>query len=413
VPWHVGIARDAKGAPSRDHAAAYARARHYARLKAAGNPEVFRRLVKDARVQNNVEPLVDHPILHLLEDGNPAMTGLALREISQRYLELGGELFWAIERNNQRMPVRLWPIPSYWVYRTPWEQFPYYHVVYNAWQRTLDETDVAWIKHLDPENPYGRGTGIGATLGDEIETHEYATKVAKEFFYNGATPSGIMSLEGASEQGITQAREAWNNNHRGIWNQMRLAWVNFKATFQQLTPKFTDAELIKLLDKERDTIIQTYGVPPEMLGIIENSNRATIAASQTIFAMNVLVPRLEFMRSALHTRIVPEFQTEGLVLDYESPVPSDADHALEVFSAAPSAFTINEWRGLADMPTVEDGDVPYTGEASTPTNPDAVKALRPRSDPPWARALPPHRPAPSAALVVNGAPQSRREGETP
>ena len=44
---------------------------------------------------------------------------------------------------------------------------------------------------------------------------------------------------------------------------------------------------------ERDAIIQTFNVPPELVGVIENSNRATIEAALTIMAIQVIVPRLE------------------------------------------------------------------------------------------------------------------------
>ena len=48
----------------------------------------------------------------------------------------------------------------------------------------------------------------------------------------------------------------------------------------------------------RDTIYQTYGIPPEVLGIIENSNRATADAAMYIYGILVLTPRLNKMRES-------------------------------------------------------------------------------------------------------------------
>ena len=42
----------------------------------------------------------------------------------------------------------------------------------------------------------------------------------------------------------------------------------------------------------RDGVNAHFGVPPEILGIVENSNRATATQAKIIYAENVLTPRL-------------------------------------------------------------------------------------------------------------------------
>ena len=55
----------------------------------------------------------------LMDRPNPVMTGRTMRQTAQIHLELTGESFIIIERNNQGMPVELWPIPPTWVQNTP------------------------------------------------------------------------------------------------------------------------------------------------------------------------------------------------------------------------------------------------------------------------------------------------------
>ena len=59
---------------------------------------------------------VENPFNILMDRPNPAMTGRTFRQAAQIYLELVGESFIIIERNNKGVPVELWPIPPTWGY---------------------------------------------------------------------------------------------------------------------------------------------------------------------------------------------------------------------------------------------------------------------------------------------------------
>ncbi|HEY7680404.1 MAG TPA: hypothetical protein VIC04_07770, partial [Terriglobia bacterium] len=95
----------------------------------------------------------------------------------------------------------------------------------------------------------------------------------------------------------------------------------------------------------RDTVMQVEGLPPELQGVIENSNRATIDSADYLFARWTLVPRLEFLRATIQERLVPDYD-ERLILDYESPVAEDKEFHLKVAQAAPWSTMIDEWRAM-------------------------------------------------------------------
>jgi hypothetical protein len=104
---------------------------------------------------------------------------------------------------------------------------------------------------------------------------------------------------------------------------------------------------MELRKHSRDTVIQTEGVPPELHGIIENSNRSTIDSADYLFSRWVLVPRLEFLRATMQERLVPDFD-ERLILDYCSPVQEDKEFNLKVATAAPWSTMVDEWRALRE-----------------------------------------------------------------
>jgi phage putative head morphogenesis protein, SPP1 gp7 family len=227
-------------------------------------------------------------------------------------------------------------------------------VSFRGWQGEIPESEMVWLRDPDLENPYGRGAGIAEALGDELETDEYAAKHTKTWFYNRAVPELLIGVEQGSEEELKRAKQRWEDEHRGFFRAYRSHWYRGKLDVTQLGQSFQNMQLVELRRFERDTIINVFGVPPEILGIVENSNRATIDASDYLFSRWVLVPRLEFLRAEMQERLVPMFD-ERLILDYESPVPEDREYNLNVARAAPYAVTVDEFRTMMGLEELPDG----------------------------------------------------------
>lgn len=297
--------------------------------------------------EGRLREITDHPLLDFLNHPNFRHTGRAATQMVQTYLDLKGEAFLAIERNGEGMPIGYYPFPPHWVIDVPNRALPdSFRISYGTIQGLVPQTEMIWLRELDPENPYGRGTGVGEALGDELETDEYAAKMLKAWFYNTAMPDFIASFEGANEGNLKAAKERWDQEHRAGSNRGRSYFTGAKMSVTRLDTSFKDQQILELRKTERDFITQTFGIPPEVMGIIENSNRATIQAAFYLFATNVLMPRLEFWRTELQHRLVPEFD-DRLILDFESPVPEDKEFSLKVATALPGAFSLNEWRAFA------------------------------------------------------------------
>src|SRR5262249_40034448 len=105
---------------------------------------------------------------------------------------------------------------------------------------------------------------------------------------------------------------------------------------------------------ERDLIMQLPGIPPEMLGVLINSNRSTIDGSGYIFDSQVIRPRLEFRRNELQEKLVPEYD-ERLILDYVDPVSDDQALQLDAAKAFPGALSVDEQRERAGLPALPNG----------------------------------------------------------
>jgi hypothetical protein len=117
-------------------------------------------------------------------------------------------------------------------------------------------------------------------------------------------------------------------------------------------------QLVELRRFERDIAIQVFGMSPEMLGVVESSNRATIEAAEFLYTKWLIGPRLEYLRLVLQQFLIDEYD-EKLILGYESPVAEDREYQLRAAETAPWSRTVNEWRELQSLPLLppERGDV--------------------------------------------------------
>ena len=352
--------------------------------------------------------VTDHPLLELLAHPNPELTGRASMQMTQTWVDLKGEAFWMLAMQDG-VPSGYLALPPHWVTQVPTKGSPYFRLSYQSLQVDVPANRMVWLRDPDPENPYGRGTGVAEALGDELETDEYAAKYVKNWFFNNGMPSAIVSFEGADKDAIKRAEEKWAQSHSGYWNAHRVHFAGGKMNAQKLDASFKDQEIGPLRKAQRDTVIQVFGVPPECIGVIENSNRSTIDAATYIYKLGVEFPRAEFLRTELQQKLVPLFDEE-LCLEAEVDVPDDANRRLDVMRAMPVAFSLNEWReeGGRDAlpefegkfpaampgqgaPTSAPGEMPAPSPEEPPEEepadepPEESKAMP--SDPPWAAEL--------------------------
>lgn len=344
----------------------------------------------------------DHPLLELLAKPNGEITGRSSLQMSQTWIDLKGEAFWML--GAAASPSQYLALPPHWVQQVPTREHPTFRISFQSLQLEVPANRMVWLRDPDPENPYGRGTGVAESLGDELETDEYAAKYVKSWFYNGGLPSAVVSFEGLDKDGIKRVEEMWNRQYSGAASANRVHFGGGKMNAVKLDSSFKEQQISELRKFQRDTVAQVFGVPPEIIGIIENSNRSTIDAATYIYALGVEFPRCEFLRSELQAKLVPAFD-QNICLECEVAIPDDENRRLNVMKAQPTVFSKNEWREEAGYTPLQefDGQFPAgmpgqadaTGDDEPAEEPEAdeeepekdEKAAPVPADPPWAAKL--------------------------
>lgn len=315
------------------------------------------RWLKRTKAAGELVEIDNHPLLGVLNYTNTYFTGYLTRQLITMYIDTLGEAPLLKERGPGGQIVGLWPIPPHWVVRMPTPQRPTYGIAFGGGgaEASIPETEVLWMVDPDPHNPYLRGSGVGFTLADELDTSEAISKYKRAFFWNGARPDFIVQIDGIGRRDLRKYSAGWNAQHRGFWKAFKAHFINKAITIHQLGDGDLQKQDISQLTKdERDIFIQTIGIPPEKMFISENSNRATALAADITMAKDVIMPRGEFQRAYFQEKLVPEFD-ERLVLDFENPTPEDPEFRLKAAQAKPETVMVDEWRELQGLGAVEDG----------------------------------------------------------
>ena len=331
VSWRLYVVRGSNGKARRVRAGSMADA------------SSRRKMLAGYKRTGELEEITEHPMANLFDRANPVMSGFAARRLCQIHLDVVGETTSILTRNALRVPEAYWPIPPSWV--IPPERYgDSFEIRIRGKSIRIDPEDMLWIRDLNPAEPYGRGSGVGESLGDELDISEYSAGYVKSFFYNSGKPELLIGIEGADETVLREAKQRYEEEHRGWRRAHRPFFIDgAHINVKELTSKFDDMQVVELKGAVRDTFVNTVGIPPEVLGILTNSNRATIREALRMFVTEVVVPRLERHRDEFQHSLAPIYDNR-LIVDYDNPIPVDQEDQQAAMKSASWAATRGEWR---------------------------------------------------------------------
>lgn len=306
--------------------------------------------------------ITEHPFLDFMARPNPLyeMTSSAIWRLHEIYLLLVGESFFLIERDERDRPIELWNVPPHWVKMTPYMGSPGYMITSpGGLTMTVPVDDMFVMKQLNPLDPFARGLGSAESIADEVEIDEYAAKFQKRFFYNDATPPVVFAMPDATDEQREAFMARWNKRHKGVENSHKAAALSGNVTIHELGKgEGKNLGFIESRVAMRDAVLEHFGMPREIMGITENSNRSTADAAQYIYAKNVLTPRLKNREEAINNQLLPLFGCD-LIWRFDPVIPYDKefDKGKAIDGWNEGLLTKNEARALLDLDAVDGGDI--------------------------------------------------------
>ena len=296
-----------------------------------------------------------HPFLDFWEKPNPFMTGAQFREIGAQHFELTGETWWAKVYTRGQVtelwplrPDRVRPVPhtekflAGYIYQIGAERVPY------------APEDVVSIRRPHPYDPY-RGIGPIENLMMDLQSERQASVWTRNFYVNNASPGGVVQMEeNMSDSEFEKFRSRWEIMHKGVNNAHRVAFLEGGMEWKDARLSQRDMQFVDWRKLNRDVIIGAWGLPGAVLGISETVDRAASESAEAMFARWVIVPRLNRIREAVNTHLLPLWG-EDLRLDYVNPVPDDRALDLQEATQGYTAgfVTMNEARIKLDLPPLD------------------------------------------------------------
>lgn len=273
--------------------------------------------------------VIDHMALKLLTKPNPFMTTQLFMEITQQHIDLTGESFWAVV-SEYGIPYELWPLrPDRMTIVCDAENYltGYIYTTPEGRKIPMETEQIIHLKMPSPVDIYRGASPVSAILPD-LESTRLSSEWNRNFFKNSAVPGGVIQVEGRlSDDAFYEMMLRWKEQHKGVANAHRAAVLDNGGKWIPTAMTMRDMQFAELRDVSSQVIREAFGFPKFKLGDVTDVNRANADASERMYARSLLKPRLERIKQALNTQLLPLFGASGMGIefDYDSPEPEDQE----------------------------------------------------------------------------------------
>ena len=191
--------------------------------------------------------------------------------------------------------------------------------------------------------------GLAAMQGIAIQN------MSAGFFQNGAQPGGVLTAPGAiADETAARLKAHWEANYSGK-NRGRVAVLGDGLTYEPMTAKAVDSQLIEQLKWTAEVICSTYHVPPYKIGIGQQPTYNNIQALNVEYYSQCLQALIEAIEACLDEGLGLDGVTLGTEIDTDNLLRMDAATQIDVLEKAKSVLTLDERRRRLEVPPMPVG----------------------------------------------------------
>lgn len=257
----------------------------------------------------------DLPLHKLVNRPNFRMTRqFMIENIAMNLAGAGNSLWWKIRASSvagrQKPVVNLWPLRTDKVRPVPDDSgwLKNYEVI-NAQGETisLPVNDVTHIMLQNPDNVYW-GMGPLQASAQLIDTDTDALTFWKKSLSRRCIKDGILTLaEPLPTETWEEYRDLVEQQLTGPNNAHGILLIGEEAKYTPIMQTALELDFVNSRKLTREEIPAAMGIPPILVGVLENSSYANFDRAMAHYWENTAVPGLEIIRSALNMMLTPEF----------------------------------------------------------------------------------------------------------
>ncbi len=316
------------------------------------------------------EEVFEHELLDLLDGVNEFQTGYELKYTMGAHLELAGNAYIFLDgvESEGGKPKAIYPLnPSGVRIIVDRSSFPSriskYVYTEKGKQYEFQPYQVLHLKYPDPSDPE-EGIGTVQSIASWIDADNYAMEFNRRFFQNGARIGGVLESENARTSAqLDYIKKSFEAIHKGYDSAYKTLVLPKGTKYTQASESQKDMDFANLMDMMRDRVLAGFRVPRTVLGITDDVNRANAEATNYVFALRTIKPKMELIVSYLNEFLVPRYG-DDLYLDFEDPVPENTELKIQEMQASGSVLSPNEQRErYFGYSPIENGDevmVPFS-----------------------------------------------------
>ena len=308
----------------------------------------------------------DHPAQMLLDRVNPWYTRGDLWQATEIHLNLWGQAFWALERDETGRR-EIWPLRPDRMTILPDRRSHVRGFVYRGSggvpvAYTADE--VVWLRYFNPLEEYA-GLSPLAPARLSVDMGGDGLRFNRNFLRNSAQPDFVLLTDAQlTDSEIEEFYNRWEARYRGPQNARRPAVANFIKDIRTLGLSHRDMDFIRGLRWSLEEVSRAFGVPKPLLSDLERATFANINAAERLFWRNTIVPELNFLEEHLNRMLLPKLGYPELSLEFDLTAiealqedeNSRVNRQMQLLDRG--VLTINEVRRQRNLPDVPWGDEP-------------------------------------------------------
>ena len=330
---------------------------------------------------DDYEEILTHPFLELMASVNPFFNRFELWVLTTTFLELTGNAYWWMVRDQLGVPRALWNIPAHWMKIIPSKsEFIAGYVMQQPGSPDKVPFSIDDIIHFKYPSPfslyYGCPPMFAAAYDVDINRELKAHGVS--FLANAAQPAGVLYTdERLGDKEYKRLRDMWNMRHKGSANAGKIAVLEAGLKYEKTGSNLAELQFSDTSRNVRDAILAIFGVPASQLGLVEDVNRANAEANEYVYQNGTVLPKLKLIEEKLNEKMMPIYDV-NLVCEFDNPVPMDKE-----FRLREQAEHIRSGYSSIDDERIEDGKEPYaTPETEMPLIPfSLMPAGSPKPEP--------------------------------
>jgi len=313
--------------------------------------------LKEDRVE-----VTKHACIDFWEMPNQFMNRRRFMEAAGQHIELTGENALVTSHHDLgrfgTVPAEMWPVRPDRITVTP---DPYEFIkgyVYTSpdgEKMPLLPHELGRIVMPDPRDPY-RGLGPVQSILKDIDNVKYSSAWNAAFFENSAEPGGIIQVPiSLNDNEFDRLRAQWDTDHKGVSKAHRVAILESDAKWVSNSITHREMQFAEMRTIGRDVILEAWGFPKGMLGIVEDVNRSSMEGVEYIFERWIVEERLDRWRDFLNFELLPQYggTAEGLEWDYDSPVPKNSEQENQGITVRTTALALLTEKGFDETDVLE------------------------------------------------------------